>query len=451
MMMKRFNIQGIIILVVVLAVIQVGVGLFVSPFLGKFVIEKINDASNARISIDKVHVWPVTLSVSLKGLAVFNPDSDNERIVNIGSASVRLSPVAMLSKRLVLSSVTLNDVDITLEGEPDGSFNIQKLGQPKEEEKKPFRVSGVLDRFKKKKDWYGRVYDMLKKRSSKEAVEEQKSSRQAAGKVTREVTELPRGRRVTFTTVRDDYLFAITKMKVNNGRIRMIADDGETADVDRANIVMSGLAVDPKKGTRFDKLFLNGILKKKEKEAGNFDISYRQAFKKNDLVTDIDVKARGIDLAAIGFIYDDSLPVIVKSGRLDIQSKTRMLNDGLDSHNYLVLKDPKLEPKSGRQAVGLVPMPMICQALNSINPVKLKFDITGTVENPQFSGFQDVLLELVKPAMKDLEEQGIKAGVDFLKKKAGIGGTESGAQNEEDAAEKTLDSIKSLFSGQEKK
>jgi hypothetical protein len=49
-----------------------------------------------------------------------------------------------------------------------------------------------------------------------------------------------------------------------------------------------------------------------------------------------------------------------------------------------------------------MPLPLLCEALNSINPLSLDFTISGTIDNPQFNGFTRSLAALVTPNIKNI-------------------------------------------------
>ena len=134
--MKVINTKGIIILAVVLLVIQLGVGLVLSPLVGKIVIEQLNKYGGTKIDVGSVNVWPLTFSCSLKDLKIFDPDNEKQRIALVRKASVGISPLALLSKRLVVSNLVVTGAEINLKGEPDGSFNIQKLAMGEDSKKR---------------------------------------------------------------------------------------------------------------------------------------------------------------------------------------------------------------------------------------------------------------------------------------------------------------------------
>ncbi len=124
-----------------------------------------------------------------------------------------------------------------------------------------------------------------------------------------------------------------------------------------------------------------------------------------------------VDLDAVRFIYEDSLPVRVVKGKISLVSDTRITGETIASRDSVTLMSATLEPKSGgAQAVGLIPMPAVCDAINRIDPVRLKFEIKGTVEKPEFSGFQESLMELIKPYVTNMGEQLKNEGMNALGK-----------------------------------
>lgn len=440
--MKGINIKGIIILVALLAAIQLGVGMFISPMVGKIVINTINKTSAAKINIKSINVWPLTVSCSMKEIKIFDPDDESKLMVEVKKASAGLSPIALLSKRLVVSGVSLSDVMINLEGEPDGSFNVAKILEPKEGA--PEKKGSMFDRFKGKKDLFTRVYNMVKDRNAEGSSEEAKKERKDAKKIETEVVELPRGRRVEFTTERESYLVEIRKLSVNDAKIHVTSDGGEV-DVNRGDALITGLRVDPKKGANFDTLKLKGSLAKSGEPVGSFNLSYRSVYTSKGVDTDIDVTARGVDMSAIEFIYEGSLPVDVNKGILDLSSTTQIDNENLNSKNNLTLTDFELSGSGGM--VGMIPMATLCEALNQVQPLKLNIGITGTLQNPKFSGLEQTLLEVTKPYLQNVEKQAVGAATGALEKKLGIGGASEGGSEASKEEGEAVDAIKSLFGG----
>jgi len=418
--MKIVNVKGIIILVIFLAVIQVGLGLLVSPIIGRSVIKSINKQTGAKISAKKINVWPLTLSCSLKDIKVFDPDNEKKRIALAQNASLRLSIIGLLSKRLVISSFSMSGAEINLKGESDGSFNVQKLVKPKSKEEEEEK-DGALDRLKEKKDWFGIAYDVIKKRYSKKAVEKKAAQQKEDKKIRKEVKALPRGRRIRFMTPSDRYLFQIQNFEIKDSQLKLETNDGETLNIDKVAIHIKNIRLSSSEGVCFDKFDARGSVSKDGKFSGSFNLDYAQSFKQSRQTTICDLSAKDIDVTAIKFIYEGSLPVDLKKGVVSINSHTNIINGSIDSNNFIILKDHTVLPKGGgKQVVGSIPLSIICDALNKTNPVEIKFQITGTVDQPQFKGLKDTLLAIAKPyitdAAENLKKQGLKAIDELLKK-----------------------------------
>ena len=451
--MKILNIKGIIILVAILIVFQLAVGMVISPMLSSVIIENINKYGGTKISVGKVNVWPLTLSCSIKDLKVFDPDNEKQRIAAVKAASLRISPLALLSKRLVITALNIAGAEITLKGEPDGSFNVQKLAKSPETRKQEPKPS-LLDRFRGKKDWFSRIWDMLKKTSSKEASEKKAAEAKESKKVVKDVVQLPRGRRVMFSRP-GQHVFQIKSMNIRDARVNVVTDTGETVEVDNAAVTLKGLGLDPNKGAAFDGLSIKGTLKKADKVAGRFDFDYAQSFRGDTQRTSCDLSAEDIDLTAVKFIYQSSLPVDFTKGDISIRSNTSIVNGQLDSRNNIVLKNQNVVPARGKQAtLGIIPLPMICEALNQVDPTKLKFHITGTMEKPELKDFQETLMTLIKPYVTNLqgqlEKKATSALSGFLGKDSGeeAAAAEGGTEGE-DMKTKAVESIKSFFGGAE--
>ncbi len=454
---KRINIKGIIILAAILIVFQLIIGLIISPMISSFAVRKINESTSAKIYLERANVWPLTLSFNLKNLKVFNPDNANERIIAIGEASARISPLGLLSKKIVISSIHLNNAEINLQGEPDGSFNIQKLVRPKGFGAKEKPAAAIWDFTKQKQDWFARIYDFLKKRFSKESIEKSKAARNAAKKTAKVVTELPKGKKVDFKSAGANYIFEIKDFNIQKASIQIKAQDGNTVEVDNAGIRLKDIGIDPKNGARVNFCNIFGNIKSSGISAGSLNFIFSEALSDNSPKTIFDFHLQNINLAALRFIYGNSLPVDLANGLLNLQSKSTVINENIDSNNTISLTKHKFAPKTKIDlSKDFMPMPIICEALNNIEPLNLNFKISGTVEKPEFSGFQKSLMELIKPNMKTIKEtiknEGINLLGDFLDKKV-LKGQNSGDSNTSQNTEKkvdtkkTINAIKSIFGG----
>ena len=445
--MKKFlNIKNIVILLVILSVIHFGVGLVVSPMLSDLIISKINKYSGSKIAIEKVNVWPLTLSLSLKNLKVFDPDKESQRIVGIKDASVYISPLGLLSKRVALS-ININGADIDLQGESDGTFSIQRLAQPKKstqkkESNQPIKV------LTHKNDFFSKAYDLLKKRFSKDSLEKRKANQAKAKKVTKTVTSLLKGRRVYFRTA-DSYILQIKKLMIHNGYLNLKSQDGRSIQLDNARIELGNIYFDPELGLKLGKVLLVSQIKNSGVFAGNIEFIYNTSFDKVTQKAEFDFRLKDVNLDALRFIYEDSLPVEIVKGTLNLESETTLTDNNLDSRNKLSLSNHELKSKGLNESTGgFIPVPMVCEALNNMNPISLNFTISGTVESPQFSGFMKSLMGLVKPSLANIQQtiknEGVKAISDLLKNKSK---DETGQKQD---VSSTINSIQSIFGNKKK-
>jgi uncharacterized protein (TIGR03546 family) len=401
---SRLNTRRFVPWFIGLVVFQLSFGLFISPFFSNFIVGKVNEYSRAKIDIGRANIWPLTLSFSLRDVKIFNPDNVGERLIYIKGASVRVSPLGFLAKRLVVSKVNLNEVQATLEGTSDGSFNIQKLTQAKQEQKPG--LGQIFQGLLKKKDLFSRAYELLKKGSSKKAVEEAKLKRSEDQKTVQEVSDLARGKMVYFKKARDRYLFEIKSLDVNNASLYVKSEDGQAIEVEDTHIKIRNLALDPQSGAHFDALHLAGGLNKEGKRVGSLEFVFDKTFVKDVQKTEFNVNLKDVQLEAVRFIYADSLPVDLQQGVLNLHSLSTVMDEALDSRSSLSLKNHKFAAKGGANLMPeIAPMSLICGALNDIPTVVLKFDITGTVDKPEFSSFVKSLMDLVKPALKGAQEK----------------------------------------------
>lgn len=388
-MKKSLNIKNLIILAAGLVVFHFVVGLAVSPALSTFIIDNINKQANTKIYIKQVNVWPLTLSLSIKDLKIFDPDKEDTRIIGVNDVSVRLSALGLLSKRLVVSSISMNGAEVDLEGASDGTFNIQKLARQKSDAK---ARPGLFDMIKGKQDWFSRAYGLLKKREKRGKTPQAKK---APKEVSRDVTSLPKGRRVHFKTAAGRYALQVGSVSVSDLSIKLRSQDGREIDIDKAKASIGRLGIDPELGLQLARFYLSGAVTNKGVSAGRFEFRYNKDV--------FDIKLKDVDLDAVRFIYEDSLPVEVVKGMLNLDSKTNIVNGSIDSRNSLSLSNHELKAKGlALLSGGFMPAPMICESLNKLNPVKLNFAITGTVDKPEFSGFLRSLADLVKPGKEDV-------------------------------------------------
>jgi len=443
-MIKRLNIVKIIITVIALIIFHFATGLFISPAATQYIITQLNKNTAAKISLEKAQIWPLTLNVRLINLKVFDPNDTGKRIVSVPAASFRLSVLGLLSKRLVISRAVLENAEISLEGRDDGSFNIQDIINPGQE-----KSSGT--ETLKKNDVFGKLYDVIKNNFSKKG-KAAKAQRKQKERPVKTVENLPRGKLIHFKSAR--YLFEAADLDFDNAVISFKSAEGNTLEITEAKIQLRDLAIDPELGGRLGSFVVNAVLAKDKAKLGGVYVKGVSRRIKDSPNLNLDIQLKEVNLKPLEFIYQKSLPVVVEKGVINLDSKTSISPEKLDSRNNLHLKDYFLSPKENVNAVsGVVPADIVCDALNKLGAIDLNFDITGTPEEPEFKGFQESLNKLIKPVIGEIgeriKEQGFKALEDYLRKKTKSDLPQDTPQGEGDKTINPVDILKSILGGKE--
>ncbi len=116
---------GLLVLIVV-AVIVVGL------FLGKIVkagMETIGPKiTQTTLTVDAVDVSMLTGSAKVKNLVIGNPEGFKApNAISVSLAAVSVSPMSVLSDKIVVRSVRVESPEITFEGNPFGANNLKKI------------------------------------------------------------------------------------------------------------------------------------------------------------------------------------------------------------------------------------------------------------------------------------------------------------------------------------
>jgi hypothetical protein len=120
---------GIVIGLLVLVIIAV---IVVGLFLGKIVKLGINDVgpkiTQTTLTVDAVDVSMLTGSAKVKNLVIGNPEGFKApSAISVGLAAVRVSPMSVLSDKIVVKSIRIESPEITFEGNPFGANNLKKI------------------------------------------------------------------------------------------------------------------------------------------------------------------------------------------------------------------------------------------------------------------------------------------------------------------------------------
>lgn len=129
--MKKKILLGVIIGI---AVVLVAVVAVVGFFLGDVVkagMESIGPkVTQTPLTVDAVKISVLTGSVSLNNFALGNPDeyrSKSPNAITVGKAAVSVSPMSLLSDKIVVKNIEVRGPEIIFEGNPLGANNLKKI------------------------------------------------------------------------------------------------------------------------------------------------------------------------------------------------------------------------------------------------------------------------------------------------------------------------------------
>ncbi|MBU2102225.1 MAG: AsmA family protein, partial [Candidatus Omnitrophica bacterium] len=310
--MKYLNTRNAIIVLIIALCLHLGVGFLASPLVSRVALSALNQHTKAKITLEGFNVWPLTLSFSMRGLSVFDPQDVSKRIVRVNNASARLSFLGLLSRRVAIAGANVDGVDVNVEGAPDGSFNIEKVMKPASpsEPSGPVSVPQGLDTYK---DWFGKARRALAKRFSQQTTAQEAARKKEGTAVKREVSPFPRGKRVYFKKYRDSYIFEVGRLNIKNAVVHIKTSDGVALDVTGMTLRLSGLGIDPADGMRLTQAVLEGAVSRESKPVGNVRAHFVKKAGK-DIKETYEIATRDLDLSAIRFIYQESLPVNLVKG-----------------------------------------------------------------------------------------------------------------------------------------
>lgn len=419
---KRFNAAGVVAIVLALAVFHYGCGLFAGPFLKTALVGLLNTRAGMRVSVDDLRIWPLTLSVSLDGLKLFDPGEPAARIAKLDHVSVRLSPLGLLAGRLVVASLGIRGAEIDIEGRPDGTFSVQHLAAPAAASATApaaASVKPVLDRAWQGRDWIGKGFELARKKFSPAASADRAAKRADARRAAKTVSAADFGKRVDFRPATDRYLFQIRRLAARDAFVR-IHMDGDAVTVDRATITLGALAVDPVNGLALGRFRLAGGLAKNDKVIGRIDLAYARSPGGGGEEVLYDINLTDVDLVPVKFLYGKTLPLTVEAGRLTLRSKTHIRSGALDSRNGIVATGQRVSPRGdAKMLFNVIPADILVEAINAADPFRLDFTVGGTVEKPELKGLEESLMKLVRPYLEQLKDRVIAQGAAAAQKAIG--------------------------------
>lgn len=125
--MKKLLIRAVILVVVLVVAAVIGVALFLGGAIKKGVETVGPKIAKVDVKLDGVSLSILSGSGSIKGLVLGNPEGyKTPQAINVGNASLVVSPGSLLSDKIIVKSVRVDDAVITFEGGLSGN-NLSKI------------------------------------------------------------------------------------------------------------------------------------------------------------------------------------------------------------------------------------------------------------------------------------------------------------------------------------
>jgi len=115
--MKKLVLRGLSVVAIIFVLVVVTLGLFLDSAIKKSVETFGPKITKVSVQLDSVKVSILSGSGGVKGLVIGNPpEFKTPNAISVGSASLGLSPVSLLSDKIVIRHIRVEAPEITFEG-----------------------------------------------------------------------------------------------------------------------------------------------------------------------------------------------------------------------------------------------------------------------------------------------------------------------------------------------
>lgn len=389
------NVRGIVTVVAVLAAVDLAVAYAAAPWVTRFTQEQINRFSRTKVVVERVRLHPVLLSIDVDGFEVHDGKT-RTRQFRAERASMSLDAWAALSGRAGLSRLELDGARLEAVPDASGRYDVR---QPTASE----MAKGTIDFLKRevtgqRVDFFRSSYDKLK-----DFLELNRKRRSADRSVKVQERPMNRGRLVDFTSDADP-VFTIGRLSLRNATLVVKASEGAVPAIRDLRCQLDGFRLLRGGGQGFSRLELEGRLD--SEKPGRFSLSART----EGAAADVDARIEGLDLAAFGPLFADSLPVAFTAGTARLELRARLDEQSLSAKGRFRLDGHRLVARKRLGFLDAVGEPVIA-AINRRQTFEMPFEIGGTPDRPAMAGFKDALFKLLADDLKGALAEGGAQGL----------------------------------------
>lgn len=311
----------------------------------------INRYANARVSFERARIHPLFLSFSASRIQILELDNP-QKIVSAERVNGRLDIIGLLTGKIFLSSLILNDAELVVTKDAGGVLSVEKLLRPKG------APSGEKVGFRgwKYKDWLFHLYQRLKYTASGEG----SLSETAVFKIRR--LQLKGGKLVLRDRLSRPMVFQNVSLRMRD-----------------LKWALSGMAT-------LDQLSIGGTYDTDGE--GRFFLYFKWAAGRVHAL----IRLTNLDLALMRPVYASSSPVYFRKGFVTLTSSSRFGPGELYSRNHL-----KIEGHEIRSNLAWSPESRaVLSALNRHPSLDVAFTVDGTPEQPSLKGLEESLVGVLR-------------------------------------------------------
>jgi len=421
--LARFFRVKLIVALLVLGVVLAGLmTVALGPLLKGTIEERGSRALGARVSMDSLSINLLTSSVRITNLHLADPKNPKQNMFQAKAVAASVAFLPLLSGRLVVKEVLLDEPRADVERAEDGSFNVMEPAAEKDrrergifseddEEREKERETARKDA--KQRDWVkeiGRLLEWLQERRERKAKED-------AARPMDKPRERP-GRYGTVIEVPERAQtaprFLVRTAEIRNMQI-VFRDRARGADVpslQEVNVRISNLALSPRLGSEPASLKLTGQVGDDSRSAIDIDLIVDLRKSQDAGRGSLSVKVRDFPLAAYAPMYAESWPVDFRDGVADLSATFRMSGEEIVEGTVSTTVDKvSVAGKPGRKKVlGMSPAELN-RVLQSAMPMAVPFTVAGKYYAPK-TDLPQAVARALKDKGADIAETYLRGRVD---------------------------------------
>ena len=419
---------GIAVLGVLLGVVvTIGYGLGFTALTSS----ALSTASGVDVRVEQASFSPFNGRFSISGMAGNDPSAEEKDMFRAEEVVVDLNMYRLLAGKMHVSEVSLNKLRMDVRRNEDGSLNVDAVtGEPEPDAKDP-EQEGYREWLEKKGrsvDWiqlirkYGEAYLEQEPTEEEPAPDEEKPERKPRepGVVDRD------GKRVVVFDADASYpyedripLVKIDKIALNDAELGLTdrtTDEQGPGMPSLTNVSgqINHLSSDPSLLKDPVTTSIDGRFDGNENETVAVNGSYHPEQEQS-----MNLALSGLNLVRLRPLYEQTVPLEVKQGRLTTNVKARVARGIIDAPTALSLAGLVLKKKSEDQQLFGMPADTSTQVLDGINayaeeqPIAFDFLVDGPVENPQFH-WKAQFLAVARKGLKSLGRKSAQKHLDRI-------------------------------------